>query len=106
MQVNSRIACAVLKILLRKLYVFHIKLNVMKHLFGQVGLHLVSAITSPTNVFRFLAIYFGLEILVMLVMSVFCWILYQNFKFEVGDKIESYLMQVGVTCSSIVFDWL
>lgn len=39
------------------------------------------------------AIYFGLEILVMLVTSVFCWILFRNFKFEVGDKIESYLMQ-------------
>lgn len=44
----------------------------------------------------FLAAYFGVEVLAMLVTSVFCWLLFQNFKFEVGDKIESYLMQVFI----------
>lgn len=39
------------------------------------------------------AVYFGLEILVMLGTSIFCWILFKNFKFEVGDRIEHYLVQ-------------
>nr|XP_039254677.1 uncharacterized protein LOC120331634 isoform X1 [Styela clava] len=40
------------------------------------------------------AVYFCLEILIMLINSIFSWILFSNFKFNVGDRIEYYLMQM------------
>lgn len=61
-------------------------------------------VLNSNTIFFVTAIFFCIEILIMIVTSTLCWILLRNFKFEVGDQIERFLIQV-LDCEINLMNW-